>query len=103
MSSAMITARVDSERKREAERVLKKHGRTYSDLIRDLTDYLARTGELPLFERQTLELIENEEKRRRIAQLEAFANRPVPPVLDDRSDEALLAESRDERFSRFEA
>ena len=54
---AMVTARVDAERKREAEAVLKRHGLTYSDVIRDLTNYLADTGELPEFERITLDLV----------------------------------------------
>lgn len=53
MTMAMVTARVNAERKRDAEKVLKRNGRTYSDLIRDLTDYLADTGELPEFERLT--------------------------------------------------
>lgn len=44
MTMAMVTARVNAERKRDAEKVLKRNGRTYSDLIRDLTDYLADTG-----------------------------------------------------------
>ena len=45
VTMAMVTARVDAERKREAEMVLKRHGLTYSDVIRDLTNYLADTGE----------------------------------------------------------
>lgn len=44
MTMAMVTARVNAERKRDVEKVLKRNGRTYSDLIRDLTDYLADTG-----------------------------------------------------------
>lgn len=52
-------ARVNAERKRDAEKVLKRNGRTYSDLIRDLTDYLADTGELPEFERLTLSRFRN--------------------------------------------
>ena len=57
VTMAMVTARVDAERKREAEMVLKRHGLTYSDVIRDLTNYLADTGELPEFERITLDLV----------------------------------------------
>ena len=34
MTMAMVTARVNAERKRDAEKVLKRNGRTYSDLIR---------------------------------------------------------------------
>lgn len=54
-------ARVNAERKRDAEKVLKRNGRTYSDLIRDLTDYLADTGggKLPEFERLTLSRFRN--------------------------------------------
>lgn len=59
MTMAMVTARVNAERKRDAEKVLKRNGRTYSDLIRDLTDYLADTGELPEFERLTLSRFRN--------------------------------------------
>lgn len=60
MTMAMVTARVNAERKRDAEKVLKRNGRTYSDLIRDLTDYLADTGgKLPEFERLTLSRFRN--------------------------------------------
>ena len=59
MTMDMVTARVNAERKRDAEKVLKRNGRTYSDLIRDLTDYLADTGE---FERLTLSLIQERER-----------------------------------------
>ena len=59
MTMAMVTARVNAERKRDAEKVLKRNGRTYSHLIRDLTDYLADTGELPEFERLTLSRFRN--------------------------------------------
>lgn len=98
MSMAMVSARVDADRKAMAERVLKEHGRTYSELIRDLTDYLAETGELPEFERHTIRLIDEAARRKRIAELEAFANRPMPPILDTRSDDELLDEALMERF-----
>lgn len=102
MSMAMVTARVDGDRKREAEHVLRQYGRTYSDVIRDLTDYLVETGELPEFEKQTLQLLDNERKRRRIAQFEAFANRAMPPVLDARSDDELLSAAMQERYGDSE-
>lgn len=98
MSMVMVTARVDSERKTMAERVLRDHGRTYSEIIRDLTDYLATTGELPDFEKHMLSLIEEGERRDRIRKLEAFANREMPPLRDARSDAELLDEALSERF-----
>ncbi|MEE1296793.1 MAG: type II toxin-antitoxin system RelB/DinJ family antitoxin [Bifidobacterium sp.] len=100
MSMVMVTARVDSDRKAAAERVLRDNGRTYSEIIRDLTDYLADTGELPEFEKHTLRLIDEAEKKKRKAELLAFANRPMPPILDHRSDEELLDEALMERFGR---
>lgn len=100
MTMAMVTARVDADRKRDAEKVLKRNGRTYSDLIRDLTDYMADTGELPEFEKATLALIEERERRRKLEIIGYFANRHLPAaeVEDGVSDEELLARERMGRF-----
>ncbi|MBT1182029.1 type II toxin-antitoxin system RelB/DinJ family antitoxin [Bifidobacterium sp. CP2] len=98
MTTAMVTARVDADRKRDAEKVLKRNGRTYSDLIRDLTDYMADTGELPEFEKATLALMEERERRRKLEIIEYFANRHLPAVKDGTSDEELLARERMARF-----
>ncbi len=78
MTMAMVTARVNAERKRDAEKVLKRNGRTYSDLIRDLTDYFADTGELPEFERLTLSLIQERERRKKQELIQRFADRNLP-------------------------
>ena len=77
VTMAMVTARVDAERKREAEMVLKRHGLTYSDVIRDLTNYLADTGELP-----------------ELAIIEMFANAELPAVEGDWSDEEIVEQER---------
>lgn len=98
MTMAMVTARVNAERKREAEKVLKRNGRTYSDLIRDLTDYLADTGELPEFERLTLSLIQERERRKKQELIQRFADRDLPEAEGDLSDEEILAQARMERF-----
>ncbi|KFJ00963.1 type II toxin-antitoxin system RelB/DinJ family antitoxin [Bifidobacterium stellenboschense] len=98
MTTAMVTARVDADRKRDAEKVLKRNGRTYSDVIRDLTDYMADTGELPEFEKATLALIEERERRRKLEIIGYFANRHLPAVEDGVSDEELLARERMGRF-----
>lgn len=97
MTMAMVTARVDAERKREAEDVLKRNGRTYSDLIRDLTDYIADTGELPEFERTMLELLARHEMKRKLQILEYFANRELPEVEGGLSDEELIEQERARR------
>ena len=94
---AMVTARVDADRKREAEDVLKRNGRTYSDLIRDLTDYIADTGELPEFERTMLELLARHEMKRKLQILEYFANRELPEVEGGLSDEELIEQERARR------
>ena len=94
---AMVTARVDADRKREAEGVLKRNGRTYSDLIRDLTDYIADTGELPEFERTMLELLARHEMKRKLQILEYFANRELPEVEGGLSDEELIEQERARR------
>ena len=93
----MVTARVDADRKREAEDVLKRNGRTYSDLIRDLTDYIADTGELPEFERTMLELLARHEMKRKLQILEYFANRELPEVEGGLSDEELIEQERARR------
>lgn len=93
----MVTARVDADRKREAEDVLKRNGRTYSDLIRDLTDYIADTGELPEFERTMLELLARHEMKRKLQILEYFANRELPEVESGLSDEELIEQERARR------
>ena len=97
MTMAMVTARVDADRKREAEDVLKRNGRTYSDLIRDLTDYIADTGELPEFERTMLELLARHEMKRKLQILEYFANRELPEVEGGLSDEELIEQERARR------
>ena len=97
MTMAMVTARVNAERKRDAEKVLKRNGRTYSDLIRDLTDYLADTGELPEFERLTLSLIQERERGKKQL-IQRFADRNLPEAEGDLSDEEILAQARMERF-----
>ena len=94
MTMAMVTARVDAERKREAEMVLKRHGLTYSDVIRDLTNYLADTGELPEFERITLDLVRRREMERKLAIIEMFANAELPAVEGDWSDEEIVEQER---------
>lgn len=93
-------ARVNAERKRDAEKVLKRNGRTYSDLIRDLTDYLADTGggELPEFERLTLSLIQERERGKKQELIQRFADRNLPEAEGDLSDEEILAQARMERF-----
>lgn len=98
MTMAMVTARVDADRKRDAEQVLKRNGRTYSDIIRDLTDYMADTGELPEFERATLALIEERERQRKLNIIRYFADRHLPEARGNGTDEDLLAR---ERMSRF--
>ena len=97
MTMAMVTARVDADRKREAEDVLKRNGRTYSDLIRDLTDYIADTGELPEFERTMLELLARHEMKRKLQILEYFANRELPEIEGGLSDEELIEQERAHR------
>ena len=94
VAMAMVTARVDAERKREAEMVLKRHGLTYSDVIRDLTNYLADTGELPEFERITLDLVRRREMKRKLAIIEMFANAELPAVEGDWSDEEIVEQER---------
>ena len=94
VTMAMVTARVDAERKREAEMVLKRHGLTYSDVIRDLTNYLADTGELPEFERITLDLVRRREMERKLAIIEMFANAELPAVEGDWSDEEIVEQER---------
>lgn len=92
-------ARVNAERKRDVEKVLKRNGRTYSDLIRDLTDYLADTGgELPEFERLTLSLIQERERGKKQELIQRFADRNLPEAEVDLSDEEILAQARMERF-----
>lgn len=97
VTMTMVTARVDADRKREAEDVLKRNGRTYSDLIRDLTDYIADTGELPEFERTMLELLARHEMKRKLQILEYFANRELPEVEGGLSDEELIEQERARR------
>ena len=94
VTMAMVTARVDAERKREAEAVLKRHGLTYSDVIRDLTNYLADTGELPEFERITLDLVRRREMERKLAIIEMFANAELPAVEGGLSDEEIVEQER---------
>ena len=67
-------------------------------LIRDLTDYLADTGELPEFERLTLSLIQERERRKKQELIQRFADRNLPEAEGDLSDEEILAQARMERF-----
>ncbi|KAB7789702.1 type II toxin-antitoxin system RelB/DinJ family antitoxin [Bifidobacterium leontopitheci] len=98
MTMTMVTARVDADRKRDAEQVLRRNGRTYSDVIRDLTDYMARTGELPEFEKATLALIEERERQRKLDIIRFFADMHLPEPQDGLSDEEIIEQTRMERF-----
>lgn len=92
-------ARVNAERKRDAEKVLKRNGRTYSDLIRDLTDYLADTGGGTAGIRASDALpIQERERGKKQELIQRFADRNLPEAEGDLSDEEILAQARMERF-----
>ncbi|MBT1178281.1 type II toxin-antitoxin system RelB/DinJ family antitoxin [Bifidobacterium vespertilionis] len=98
MPMTMVTARVDAKRKRDAEEVLRRNGRTYSDVIRDLTDYLAETGELPDFEKRMLELIQERERERKLDLVRYFARRKMVDAEPGLTDDVLLEQERMARF-----
>lgn len=98
MTMAMVTARVNAERKRDAEKVLKRNGRTYSDLIRDLTDYLADTGGTAGIRASDALPIQERERGKKQELIQRFADRNLPEAEGDLSDEEILAQARMERF-----
>ena len=78
--------------------MVKRNGGTYSDLIRDVTDYRADTGELPEFERLTLSRMQEREIGKKQGLIQRFADRNLPEAEGDLSDEEILAQARMERF-----
>lgn len=98
MTMTMVSARVDAGNKEKAERVLKREGMSYSQLIRRVTDYVAETGELPMLESVTLDLIKQEKRRRQMEALEYIKNLRVPPDPDGLTDEEILDQEKMRRF-----
>lgn len=98
MATLMLSARIDTQKKKDAEVILNRYGRTFSTLIRDLVDTIVETGELPEFEMRAIRESKEAGKRELIARIEKFAERPMPPRLDDRPDEVLYDEVVMERY-----
>ncbi len=50
MSTVLVSGRVDEDVKQRTDLVLRKAGKTNSDVIRSLWNSIAATGEIPVFE-----------------------------------------------------
>ena len=100
MTMTMVSARVDADSKAKADRVLKREGLSYSELIRKVTDYVAETGELPILEQTTLDLIKQERRRKQLEAFEYFKNLKLPPDPDGLTAEGIIEQEMMKRHGQ---
>ena len=91
--SAMQTrsVRVDAGALRIAERTLARSGATFSGLVRDVVDYVARTGKMPRLEGEGAQAPDE--------RMLAFERRADELTLGARSDPAYAAAPAEELLS----
>ena len=96
MADAMVTARMDAQRKEAGSRALAELGVSASEAINLLYEYVIKKGRLP-FDRNSEDHASREQ---RLAESIAFVD-SIPKIeIDERFDKMTMAEIRYERACR---
>jgi len=92
MSTVMVTARVDAEDKRRADRVLAAGRHTWSEAIQSLASYIARTNRLPddLGQPAPDDLAEREARLKTLMSVAGISH--APALATDEEAQRILAD-----------
>ena len=101
-SQATINVRMDPALKERGDVVLRRHGLTTSNVVRQLWEELARTREVPDFLLRGSSAAEQAERRRKGAVLRSLVGAAKAPVPDAALDyDALIDAQYDDVLKRY--